>query len=296
MPPACDRAEPADGSCVTPAGLLEDARHDKHQKDDDPDEVKLLFVHFSLLLSVPTQLARTVPSYSLTGHPLAMRDQPGLVLNEGGPASRTPPIVHSRYTRSRVRVQVKIKRDAVGRTPGRDRPTARRMCQGKKGVDKAALLRSLIQTLEEYGWARLVPLETGQAGRPPEEIHLNPEALRGEELPDDDEEIEKNPSRALSRQINSIFSSYLGGSRRENGHPEPDDASSNEDPGTESRDIPTGEQDRLWTLANAANAAGPEDLWAAWVEAVRRHEVTLASVPIWAGRFQEAISEARVLA
>ena len=58
-PPGWDRAEPADGSCVTPAGLRGDAKRDNHQKEDDPDEVKHLSVHFSLLLSVPTQPART---------------------------------------------------------------------------------------------------------------------------------------------------------------------------------------------------------------------------------------------
>ncbi len=58
-PPGWDRAEPADGSCVTPAGLPGYAKRDKHQKEDDPYEVEHLSVHFSFLLSVPTQPART---------------------------------------------------------------------------------------------------------------------------------------------------------------------------------------------------------------------------------------------
>ncbi len=53
-PPGWDRAEPADGSCATPAGLREEAKREEHHKAEDRDEVKLLSAHFSLLLSMPT--------------------------------------------------------------------------------------------------------------------------------------------------------------------------------------------------------------------------------------------------
>jgi len=64
----------------------------------------------------------------------------------------------------------------------------------------------------------------------------------------------------------------------------------------ENGDIPAEEQYRLWDLAKAANAAGHEDLMAAWTEAVSRKEVTPVNAPIWADRFQEAIGEAGMLA
>ncbi len=82
-PPGFDRAEPADGSCITSVGS-EHADRDEDQKEDDRDDVKHLSVHFSLLSSVPTQPART-----LGWTTIPRRASLTLALSWGGPEGTT---------------------------------------------------------------------------------------------------------------------------------------------------------------------------------------------------------------